>query len=720
MTPTRVEQFRAAIHNAGMHPPEVIEPDGKLHRFASNGKRSDDAGWYVLHDDAIPAGAFGDWRTGASETWRADIGRRLLPQEEAAHRARVDAMRREREAEDAQRKAEARERAAAIWKQAEVARPDHPYLAKKRISPVATIRELPIEKLVAILGYPPRSRNEALIGRVLVVPVKVGDRLSTVELIDEQGRKHALAGGEKRAGYWTSRPLPDCDDGLVLLVGEGVATVLSAAKATGYHPVAALTSGNLSRVAEQLRSRNPEARIVVLADLGNGQQAAEEAARAVSGRVALPDFGPDRPDGATDFNDLAEHRGLEVVRACIEGARAPDATPQPKNEKVPAPATASGIAYRRASEIQAKPIRWLWKGRIARGKVSMLAGNPGLGKSQVTASMAAIVSTGGEWPVDRTRCERGNVIILSAEDDAEDTIRPRLEAAGADLSRVYLLDAVVEGYRATDGGEVIRAFNLKTDLPRLATLLEKIGDVALIVIDPITAYLGDTDSHVNAEVRALLARLSEMAGKSGAAVVCVSHLNKGGNSEALMRVTGSLAFVAAARAAYIVVKDQEDGNRRLFLPLKNNVGNDQTGLAFTVQGAQVASSAGLIETACVVWEAEAVTVTADEAMARPIDSDERSAVEDAMQFLRDLLAKGPMPAKQVYAEGREAGHAERTLRRAQKGLGIEPTKAGVKEGWKWAMAPKAAKNAEDGQPIRLATLGNVGHLGEAAPAAEEF
>ena len=91
-----ITQFRAAIRNAGLTPPELIEPDGKLHRFASNGKRSDDAGWYVLYDDGIPAGAFGDWRTGASETWRADIGRALSPSEEAQHRAQLAAMRRER------------------------------------------------------------------------------------------------------------------------------------------------------------------------------------------------------------------------------------------------------------------------------------------------------------------------------------------------------------------------------------------------------------------------------------------------------------------------------------------------------------------------------------------------------------------------------------------------------------------------------------------------
>jgi putative DNA primase/helicase len=128
-----IEQFRAAIHSAGLPPPAVIEPDGKLHRFASNGTRSDDAGWYVLYVDGIPAGSFGDWRRGVSEMWRAHIGRGLSPEEEAMHRARVDAMRREREVEDARRKTEAREKAAAIWTAAVPAPDDHAYLLKKGI-----------------------------------------------------------------------------------------------------------------------------------------------------------------------------------------------------------------------------------------------------------------------------------------------------------------------------------------------------------------------------------------------------------------------------------------------------------------------------------------------------------------------------------------------------------------------------------------------------------
>jgi RecA-family ATPase len=235
----------------------------------------------------------------------------------------------------------------------------------------------------------------------------------------------------------------------------------------------------------------------------------------------------------------------------------------------------------------------------------MLAGHPGLGKSQATLNIAAIATTGGLWPVDRVYCEQGNVIILSAEDDAADTIRPRLEASGADLNRAFILDAVID----ISGGR--RSFNLAADLGRLGQMIEEIGGAALIIIDSISAYLGGTDSHKNADIRALLSPLAEMAAKHDAAIIGVSHLNKCGGGEALLRVTGSLAFVAAARAAFLVVKDPEDPKRRLFLPVKNNIGNDSTGLAFRIESAELP---GGISTSCVSWEADPVTISADEAM----------------------------------------------------------------------------------------------------------
>jgi hypothetical protein len=331
----------------------------------------------------------------------------------------------------------------------------------------------------------------------------------------------------------------------------------------------------------------------------------------------------------------------------------------------------------------------------------MLAGNPGLGKSQVTAHMAAIVSTGGYWPVDGTSAEPGNVVILSAEDDPEDTIRPRLEAAGADLSRVFVLEAVVDQLGG-DGEEQRRAFSLRTDLHRLGAMLTDIGGAALIVIDPVTAYLGQTDSHKNAEIRALLAPLSNMAAKFGAAVVCVSHFNKTSGGEALMKITGSLAFVAAARAAFVVVKDPEDECRRLFLAMKNNLGSDQGGLAFTVQSAQVTCLTGTIETSRVVWDAAPVTMTADQAIAAQGDQEDRSELADAIEFLRQELAGGGVLSRQLRKAADGGGLAWRTVQRAKRALGVVSNKQGMQGGWLWRL-PEQTESEECQESPKSAT-----------------
>jgi hypothetical protein len=381
------------------------------------------------------------------------------------------------------------------------------------------------------------------------------------------------------------------------------------------------------------------------------------------------------------------------------------------------------VAYRRLSEVDEKPIRWLWPGRFARGKVTLIAGDPGLGKSQVTASMAAIVTTGGQWPVDRCSCAPGNVVVLSAEDDAADTIKPRMRAAGADLSRVFVLDAVRD--LDEEGKAIARSFNLRTDLDRLDALLAAIGEVAMVVIDPISAYLGGTDSHKNADVRALLGPLGELAAQHGLTIVCVSHLNKGVGGDALLRVTGSLAFVAAARSAFIVLKDKDQPTRRLFLPIKNNLGSDCSGLAFELSGVRLDSAAGPIDTCHVVWDSEPVEMTANEAMS-PTSA---TATDDAegltpVRWLAALLrANGAMSPPEVTKRAEEVGISKKALRRAREALGIEPRKLGFLAGWEWSLRTKGAQDAEgaeDAPTQPRADGGRLGHLpSPGAPSEDE-
>lgn len=234
-----IEQFRNAIRSAGLTPPDAIEADGTLKRYATNGMRTDDAGWYVLHDDDIPAGAFGDWRSGLSQTWRADIGRSLTPGEEAAHRTRVEAMRREREAEVAKRNADARERAALIWADAQPCA-GHAYLTRKGIQ-----------------AHGARLHRESL-----VLPIRdTGGVLHSLQFIYVDGSKKYLTGGRIRDGYFgIGKP-----DG-VLCIAEGFATGASIHEATGHAVAVAFDCGNLLPVAKAMRDKFPDTRLVLCAD----------------------------------------------------------------------------------------------------------------------------------------------------------------------------------------------------------------------------------------------------------------------------------------------------------------------------------------------------------------------------------------------------------------------------------------------------------------------
>src|SRR5262245_60559671 len=272
-----------------------------------------------------------------------------------------------------------------------------------------------------------------------------------------------------------------------------------------------------------------------------------------------------------------------------------------------------GLVVRCASDVEPKPIDWIWRGRIARGKHTANAGEPGTGKSTLTCEIIAAVTTGGEWPCGEGRAPVGNVVILSAEDDAEHTLVPRLMAADADLGRVHIIEAV-----RSDDGKGVRSFNLQADIVRLEKLITEIGDVALVVIDPISSYMGKTDSHKNSEVRGVLEPVSKMAERTGAAVLSITHFSKAGSAngaKALHRFIGSIAFTAAARFAFAVMHDPDDENRRFFLHVKNNLAAPPQGLAFHLEQRIVGKPDKGIVASFVIWDAKPVSITANEALA---------------------------------------------------------------------------------------------------------
>jgi hypothetical protein len=345
-----------------------------------------------------------------------------------------------------------------------------------------------------------------------------------------------------------------------------------------------------------------------------------------------------------------------------------------------------------AAGIPPERVEFLWPNRIAIGKQSLLAGEAGLGKSQVTISMAATVTNGGSWPCNEGTAPLGSVLFLCAEDDAKDTIVPRLIAAVADLAKVFIVTAI-----RSDDGKDKRAFNLQSDLEHLENKIREIGDVRLVVIDPISSYLGPkVDSHVNAAVRGVLEPVGEMASRLRVAVVSVTHPPKGTGITAINRFIGSIAFVAAARSAFMVMRDANDPTRRLLLPVKNNLAPLGKGFGFRLEQHIVGDPGNGIVASAVAWETSPIDISADAALqaAEAQAGGGMSAGAEAEEFLRDTLFAGPIPQKEVKAAAEGTGISWATVRRAKTRLGIQASKDGMDGGWSWSL-PKVLIRVED-------------------------
>jgi putative DNA primase/helicase len=337
------------------------------------------------------------------------------------------------------------------------------------------------------------------------------------------------------------------------------------------------------------------------------------------------------------------------------------------------------------ANIPTQKVSWLWPRKVPLAKLAALAGDPGLGKSVVTLKFAAHVTRGRAWP-DGEVCEKGSVVILSAEDDVADTIRPRLEAAGADLTKVHILRAV---RRTRPNGETyVDAFSLQRDITALQDMIALLDDARLVIVDPISAYLGSADSHKNAEIRAVLAPLSDLANTLHVTVLTVNHLTKS-TGPALYRVIGSIAFTAAARAVWLVARSQDDPAERLLLPAKMNLAPDVEGFTFSLE-----DRAGVV---AVRW-GHAVNVAADVILG-PETPDERSERAEAIHWLRDRLADGPVLVKKLQEEAKSAGLSWMTVRRAKDALGVDSMKESLGGGWSWALPAQRAH--EDAHPSTL-------------------
>ena len=323
--------------------------------------------------------------------------------------------------------------------------------------------------------------------------------------------------------------------------------------------------------------------------------------------------------------------------------------------------------------VEPRAVQWLWKYRIPNGKLVSLSGNPGLGKSLVLVDIAARVTTGGAWPDACPGGEPGGVVICSAEDDPHDTLRPRLDAAGADVSRINLVQSVVQMDAKTKHRSE-RLIDLQRDLSAISNALDLTRGCKLLIMDPINAYLGKTDSHKNAEVRQILGPVAEMCHRKQVAFIYLGHLNKSTNGPAMYRTAGSLAFVAAARVAHIVAEDKQDPNVRLFIPVKNNLAPNIGGLSF-----QVVAENDLPR---IAWNNLPVTMTADEALAHDPRQGRGNLAQDK-EWLAAELASGPRDSDELTEQGKAAGISRNRLFNAKKAIGAYARKIGIGDTGKW-------------------------------------
>lgn len=330
-----LDDFRRAIADTGLTPPDEIIADGKLHRFATDEEDfRDDAGWYVLHSDGLPAGVFGCHRSGLKQKWCTKSDQQMTPAERLEHRKRIAAIQHQRDAEERRRHTAAAQRAQTIWDAALLAPPDHPYLAQKQVRPCG----LCVDEI-----------------NNLIVPVLINGALTSLQFIDVDGGKKFLAGGNVKGGSFTIGELTESSS--IIAVVEGIATGASVHESTGHPTVCAFSAGNLLPVAQGLRRRYPEAIIVVCGDNdlrengtpNTGFNSARAAAAEIEGRLAMPDL-----DGKKcDFNDMARAQGPDAVRETIQAAMAPSPSASSDIPVEPWPVLDPAALYGLAGEIVA-------------------------------------------------------------------------------------------------------------------------------------------------------------------------------------------------------------------------------------------------------------------------------------------------------------------------------------------------------------------------------
>jgi len=469
-------QLRVAMSDAGIQPPDDIVLDGTLRRFSTTGKKKDLSGWYVIHDGDIPAGAFGDWKTGQEVQFRADIGRDLTFQESAIHHKRMAELKAKREKEVTESREYAAFHAAKLWESAQLASDDHPYIKRKGITNPGW-RIAPDGRLIA--------------------PMMIDGEIRSLQYIDSDGSKMFLKGGQAGGAWWSIGPDYTKGDGRIYFA-EGIATAASIFEATGKSVVVTYSAGNMSAVIQSVRaSVGPLRDLVIVADhdeSGVGKREADKAALLAGASVIMTDSQGDANDFAQAGGDLAGL--LEPVTKDMR------------------------YTLTLASEMtEMAPIKWHIKKILPAKEVAAIYGPPGAGKSFMALDMACHIAEGRDWMGFRTK--RANVVYLVLE--AANGFSGRLKAWQIHSKRSL-----------PDNFFVIKhspfAFSSPLDIKQLVESIEYVirnsNQGLIIFIDTLARAMGSFDENDNNDMGKVVAAAETISKSLDCAVSLIAHPGK--------------------------------------------------------------------------------------------------------------------------------------------------------------------------------------------------
>lgn len=303
------------------------------------------------------------------------------------------------------------------------------------------------------------------------------------------------------------------------------------------------------------------------------------------------------------------------------------------------------------SDIPAEDVRWLWHPYLPMGKITIVQGDPGEGKTTFVLALAALLTRGLPMPGGADNQSPMNIIYQTAEDGLADTVKPRLTALGADCSKVLVIDESERGLTLSDR--------------RLAQAI-KATDAGLLVLDPIQAYLGDgVDMHRANEVRPIFKRLGQLAEQTGCAILLVGHMNKMQGVKSAYRGLGSIDFRAAARSVLLVGRSKDDSDVRVVVHDKSSLAPEGASILFSLRSDTGFSWSGFCDT------------TANELLAGSGPSTTKT--EQAERLLLELLKDGEVASEELLRQSSALGISERTLKIAKQNQGV----VSVRRGDRW-------------------------------------